>query len=159
MKKQKQAIKEFDFKTTLSSRAYTLLVCWRWKKIDEELFGSKEYTKRSVKQIQESENVRMAMHKSAIEELTRIKGFTEEEAHKMLQNECERLINEKFREIKEDEQFCGCCRVILKRKDWKKHQKENKLLHDYLNKELMKLSKEQSLMRISMIEDKKKGKS
>ena len=56
MKKQKQAIKEFDFKTTLSSRAYTLLVCWRWKKIDEELFGSKEYTKRSVKQIQESEN-------------------------------------------------------------------------------------------------------
>jgi len=143
----------FDFKETLSSRAYTLLVCWRWKKIDEEVFGSKEYHKRKVEDIQRMENVRLEMHTKAMEELTRIKGFSEAEAQKMLQDECERLIKEKIRDLKSDEVWCGCCREIMKGKEWNKHQKDNKLLHDYLYKELTELSKEQTLLRITMAKD------
>lgn len=152
----KKKLQNFDFKKTLSSRAYTLLVCWRFKKIDEELFEKKAYNKRSVGQIQESENTRRAMHKGAIEELTRIEGFTEKEAHKMLEKECKRLIKEEIRELKEEEVFCGACRIILKRKDWEKHQEEEKLLHDFLTKELIQLQREQTLMRLNIIKDKNK---
>lgn len=144
---------KFDFKTTLSPRAYTLMVFWRFKKIDQELFGSKRYRKRSVEQIQNSENTRMRMHKGAVEELTKIQGFSEEEAHKMLQEECERLANEEIRDLEKDESLCGSCRTIIKTKNWDKHQEEEKLLHDYLSDELRKLSIEQTQMQMSMIED------
>jgi hypothetical protein len=146
--------KQFDFKETLSARAYTLVICWRWKKIDEEIFGSKEYHKRSVEQIKESENLRMEMHKKAVMELTRFYKFTEKEAIKILQKECERLITKDVRKLKEDEMWCGCCRIILKRKDWEKHQKENQLLHNYLSNELMKISQEQTLLRLQIVKDK-----
>lgn len=145
----------FDFKKTLSSRAYTLLVCHRWKIIDEELFGSKDFRKRTVEQLQESENTRLKMHEAAMEELTRIEKFSEVEAHRILQNECERLVKEKFRKLKDNEMFCGCCRVTLKRDDWEKHNEDNKLLHDYLAKELRRLKMEQTQMRISIAKGKK----
>jgi len=144
---------KFNFKETLSSRAYTLLVCWRWKKIDEEVFGSKEYHKRRVEDIQRMENVRLEMHTKAMEELTRIHHFSEKEAQQMLQDECERLIKEKIRDLKTDEIWCGCCREILKRTNWEKHQADNKLLHDYLVKELLQISREQSLLRLQMVKD------
>lgn len=148
--------KNFDFKNSLSSRAYTLLVCHRWKIIDEELFGSKDFRKRSVEQLQESENTRLAMHKGAMEELTRIEGFSEVEAHKMLQDECERLVKEKFRKEKDDEVFCGCCRIILKRDDFEKHSNDKniKLLHDHLAEEIGKLKMQQTQMRFNMQKDK-----
>lgn len=149
--------KQIDFKKHPVLRAYTLLVCWRFKKIDEELFGSKEYHRRRVEQIQESENTRRRLHKDAIKILEEL-GFKNKETCKILENECERLIKEKFRELKEDECFCGACRVILKRSEWEKHGKENKDLHDCLNEELFNLSKEQTLMRMSIMEDKRREK-
>lgn len=149
---------EFNFKETLSARAYTLMVCWRWKKIDEEVFGSKKYYKRSVEQIQEMENARMEMHKKAVMELVRFYNFTEKEAIKILQKECERLITEKIRKLKEDEMWCGCCRIILKREDWEKHQKDNQLLHNYLSNELMEISREQTLLILQIAKDKKEKK-
>ena len=149
-------MKKFDFKKSLSARAYTLMVCWRWKKIDEEIFDTKEYRKRSVESIQDTENTRMAMHKSAIEELTKIFKFTENESHKMLTDECERLINEKFGQLKSDEQFCGCCRVVLKTKDWVKHKEKNKLLHNYLAKELTNLNIEQTQLRMVVAKNREK---
>ena len=146
--------KDFDFKKHPTARAYTLLVYWRFKKIDEELFGDNNYKKRRIEQIQESENTRRMLHQKAIEVLKEL-GFTEKEGCKILENECERLSKEKLRELKDNESYCGCCRIIIKSKDRDKHQEEEKELHNFLANELMKISKEQTLMRMSIAEDNK----
>lgn len=147
-------MKKFDFDTHPVARAYTLLVCHRFKKIDEEVFGTKEYHKRKVEDIQNSENLRKKLHDEAVKVLKE-NGFDEKEAVSILENECERLIKEKFRELKKDEIFCGCCKIILKRKDWEKHEEESKDLHNYLIKELTQLSMEAVQLKMSIAEDKR----
>jgi hypothetical protein len=149
-------MKKFDFDTHPVAKAYTLLVCHRFKKIDEEVFNTIDYHKRKVEDIQRSENLRRKLHDEAVNVLLK-NGFNEKEAVEILENECERLIKEKFRELKNDECFCGCCRVILKKKDWESHQEEEKTLHDYLIKELLQLSKEAVMLKISIAEEKKNG--
>lgn len=145
---------KFNFDTHPVARAYTLLVCHRFKKIDEEIFNTIVYHKRKVEDIQRSENLRRKLHDEAVNVLLK-NGYTEKEAIDILENECERLIKEKFRELKEDEMFCGCCRVILKRKDWKKHEEEEKTLHNYLIEELTQLSKEAVMLKVSIAENKR----
>lgn len=148
---------KFDFDTHPVAKAYTLLVCHRFKKIDEEVFNTIVYYKRKVEDIQRSENLRRKLHDEAVNVLLK-NGFSEKEAIDILENECERLIKEKFRELKKDEMFCGCCRVILKRKDWGSHQEENKDLHDYLLKELMQLQQEAVMLKMSIAEDRRNKK-
>ncbi len=144
--------KQIDFKKHPVLRAYTLLVYWRFRKIDKELFGTKEYRKRKVEQIQESENTRRKLHQEAII-ILKEEGFEEKEACKLLEDECERLVKEELRELKSSEVYCGSCRIILKRKDWIEHGRKEKDLHNLLATELMNLSKEQTLLKISIAED------
>ncbi len=147
-------MKKIDFKVHPVVRAYTLSVCHRFKNIDEGIFGIKDYYKRRTKDIQESENFRKELHQEAIKVLKN-DNLTENQAIKILEMECDRLIKEKLKTLKKGERFCGCCRTIIKIEDWKEHQIKEKILHDYLAKELMQLSREAMMLKIQKMKETK----
>lgn len=147
--------KKLDFNKHPVCRAYTLLVYHRFKKIDEEIFGEKEYRKRRVEDIQESENFRRKLHDEAVGVMKKL-GYDDKEALGILENECERLVKEGSRALGEDEIYCGACQIPLKREDWTTHQEENAELHSYLIAELMRLNMEAGMARVAIAKEERK---
>jgi len=144
-----------DFKDKPEVRAYVLYVFARWKYSGEIEHQKTDYLKRLPDEIKKMENVRMFLHKQAIEFLT-ANGFKEKEIFEFLEKECELETKRQLLDLKEGENYCGCCRMIVKTKLRKIHEKSR--LHCMLLDRFYELHQLYSKMKILMMMDKAKEK-
>ncbi|HEY0090091.1 MAG TPA: hypothetical protein VGB37_14690 [Candidatus Lokiarchaeia archaeon] len=116
-------------------RAYCLYVYHRFKQVDKLGYdGHTHYEKRSVKQIQSMENVRGEIHRKVMNFLKNM-NFTEKEISVFLENKIEQMLSEKLEPLKEDECYCGLCRIKVKINLFKEHS-ERDALHLLLKEKL-----------------------